>query len=219
MQNVRRRFVGLNYYCARRESVMCLKSAVSLSRTLLGVVVSVAAVGLLLAGPVSAQAQALPDYQVNPGDELQIDVWREEDLQRIVIVRPDGRFSFPLTGEIQASDRTPAEIQAELSEKLRVYIPEAVVTVTVRGIGGNRIYVIGQVNDPGTFVMNPQINVLQALSLAGGMTAFASSNNIIVLRSRDGQQVTIPFRFDDVARGRNLEENILLEAGDVIIVP
>ena len=194
-------------------------SAESFARVILGGLGSVLAVCFLLAMPAPALGQAPPDYQVNPGDELQIDVWREEDLQRIVIVRPDGKFSFPLTGEIQASDRTPAEIQAELAGKLRNYIPEAIVTVTVRGISGNRIYVIGQVNDPGTFVMNPQINVLQALSLAGGMTAFASSNNIIILRSRGDRQVTLPFRFDDVARGRNLEQNIQLEAGDVIIVP
>jgi polysaccharide biosynthesis/export protein len=193
--------------------------AVSFTRVILGGAGSVVAVCLLLALPAPAHGQAPPDYEVNPGDELQIDVWREEDLQRIVIVRPDGKFSFPLSGEVKAADRTPAEIQAELSQKLRVYIPEAVVTVTVKGIEGNRIYVIGQVNNPGTFVMNPQINVLQALSLAGGMTAFASSNNIIILRSRGAEQVTRPFRFDDVARGRNLEQNILLEAGDVVIVP
>jgi polysaccharide biosynthesis/export protein len=194
-------------------------SAQSFARLILGGLGPVLAVCLLFALPAPAHGQAPPDYEVNPGDELQIDVWREEDLQRIVIVRPDGKFSFPLSGEVKAADRTPAEIQAELSQKLRVYIPEAVVTVTVKGIEGNRIYVIGQVNNPGTFVMNPQINVLQALSLAGGMTAFASSNNIIILRSRGAEQVTRPFRFDDVARGRNLEQNILLEAGDVIIVP
>jgi polysaccharide biosynthesis/export protein len=188
-----------------------------LRKLLLGAMALGLAGAALMAEP--AAAQSAPDYRVNAGDELQIDVWREEDLQRTVIVRPDGRFSFPLTGEVKAADRTPAEIQAELSQKLRAFIPEAVVTVTVKGIGGNRIYIIGQVQNSGAFVMNPRLNVLQALSVAGGMTAFASSNNIIILRTRDGRQETLSFRYDDVARGRNLEQNILLEAGDVIIVP
>ena len=175
--------------------------------------------GVLLAVPAPGFSQNLPNYLLNPGDELEIDVWREEDLQRTVIIRPDGKFTFPLAGEVMAADRTPAQVQAEITQKLRNYIPEAVVTVTVVGIGGNQIYVIGQVDNPGAFIMNPKINVLQALSLAGGMTAFASQNNIIILRSRGGQQETLPFRYDDIARGRDLDQNIFLEAGDVIIVP
>ena len=177
------------------------------------------ALAVLLAVPVPGLAQGVPGYLLNPGDELEIDVWREVDLQRTVMVRPDGKFSFPLTGEVNAAGRTPAEVQAEVTSKLRNYIPEAVVTVTVTGIGGNQVYVIGQVNNPGTFIMNPQLNVLQALSSAGGMTAFASANNIIILRTSGERQETLSFRYDDIARGRNLEQNILLEAGDVIIVP
>jgi polysaccharide biosynthesis/export protein len=177
------------------------------------------ALAVLLAVPVPGLAQGLPGYLLNPGDELEIDVWREEDLQRTVMVRPDGKFSFPLTGEVEAAGRTPAEVQAEVTRKLRDYIPEAVVTVTVTGISGNQVYVIGQVNNPGTFIMNPQLNVLQALSSAGGMTAFASANNIIILRTSGERQETLSFRYDDIARGRNLEQNIPLEAGDVIIVP
>lgn len=177
------------------------------------------ALAILIAVPVPGVAQGLPGYLLNPGDELEIDVWREVDLQRTVMVRPDGKFSFPLTGEVNAAGRTPAEVQAEVTSKLRNYIPEAVVTVTVTGISGNQVYVIGQVNNPGTFIMNPQLNVLQALSSAGGMTAFASANDIIILRTSGERQQTLSFRYDDIARGRNLEQNILLEAGDVIIVP
>jgi polysaccharide biosynthesis/export protein len=191
------------------------KSALSLAKLLCAVIV----LGILMAVPVPGHSQNLPNYLLNPGDELEIDVWREEDLQRTIIIRPDGKFTFPLAGEVVAASRTPAQVQAEITQKLRNYIPEAVVTVTVVGIGGNQIYVIGQVSNPGAFIMNPKINVLQALSLAGGMTAFASQNNIIILRSRGGEQETLPFRYDDIARGRNLDQNILLEAGDVIIVP
>jgi len=166
-----------------------------------------------------AAAQQPSDYMLQPGDQLDISVWREEELQREIIVRPDGKFSFPLTGEVVAVNRSVADIQQEITEKLERYIPEAVVTVTVTAVGGNRIYVIGQVREPGSFVMNPQINVLQALSLAGGTTAFASLNDIIVLRRSDGNQRILNFRYNDISRGRNLDQNILLEAGDVLIVP
>jgi polysaccharide biosynthesis/export protein len=172
----------------------------------------------IISAPAAAQ-QALPDYTLQPGDEINVSVWREEDLQRDILVRPDGKFSFPLVGEIVAVNRTPAQVQAEITQKLLVYIPEAVVTVTVTGIEGNRVYLIGQVQRPGAIVMNPKINVLQALSIAGGGTPFASLNNIIIIRGRGADQRTLPFRYDDVARGRNLEQNVLLEAGDVIIVP
>jgi polysaccharide export outer membrane protein len=174
---------------------------------------------ILLGAPSPAFGQAAPDYKLQPGDQLQVDVWREEELQRAVMIRPDGKFTFPLAGEVDAANRTVAAIQAEITGKLRNYIPEAVVTVTVTGIEGNKIYVIGQVTRPGAFVMNPQINVLQALSLAGGTTPFASTNDIVVLRGRGPEQRTLKFRYEDVARGRDLEQNIQLEAGDVVIVP
>ena len=166
-----------------------------------------------------AEAQQPPDYTLQPGDELNISVWREEELQRTIVVRPDGKFSFPLTGEITAVDRSASEVQEEITEKLQAYIPEAVVTVTVLNVSGNRIYIIGQVRDPGGYVMNPRLNVLQALSIAGGTTAFASLNDIIVLRRSGTEQQILPFRYNDVSRGRNLDQNILLEAGDVVIVP
>ena len=139
-----------------------------------------------------------------------------------VVVRPDGKFSVPLAGEIVAARRTVDQISTDITNRLKKFIPEAVVTVSVTKLEGNRIYVIGQVNKPGTFTMNPRLNVLQALSMAGGMTAFASTNDIIVMRGSAGAaagQRMIPFRFGDVSRGRNLEQNIQLEAGDVVIVP
>jgi polysaccharide biosynthesis/export protein len=174
---------------------------------------------LAVAATPAAAQEPLPDYTFQPGDEFQIDVWREEDMQRLVIVRPDGKFSFPLTGEIVAVNRTPADVQAEIAEKLTPYIPEVVVTITVTNLEGNRIYVIGQVQTPGHFVMNPRLNVLQALSVAGGTTPFASPNDILVVRGRGQDQKILRFRYDDISRGRNLEQNVLLEAGDVIIVP
>src|SRR5690554_860654 len=158
-------------------------------------------------------------YRVQPGDVLHVSVWKEEGLDHEVLVRPDGGFSFPLAGDINAVGKTVEELRQEIADRLARYIPGLVVTVSVRQINGNKIYVLGQVNNPGEFVMNPRIDVMQALSIAGGTTAFASTNDIFVLRRDGGRQVALPFRFDDVVRGRNLEQNILLESGDVVVVP
>jgi polysaccharide export outer membrane protein len=172
---------------------------------------------LLLAMP--AGSQQLPDYALHPGDEIEVSVWKELDLQRKVIVRPDGKFSFPLTGEISAVGRSAEAVRSEIETKLKTYIPEPVVTVSVTGIAGNQIYVIGQVNKPGAYIMNPQFSILQALSLAGGMTPFAATNDIIVIRDgKDGQRV-LKFGYGDVSKGRNLEQNVTLESGDVVVVP
>jgi len=174
---------------------------------------------LLLLAAVGAQAQQLPDYTMNPGDALDVSVWKEPDLTKTVAVRPDGKFSFPLAGEVVAVGHTVTQLQTEIANRLKKYIPDPVVTVALSGLDGNRVFVIGQVNKPGAFVMNPRLTVLQALSLAGGMTAFAATNDIIVLRGAAGQQHALPFQYGDIAKGRHLEKNISLDAGDVIIVP
>lgn len=167
-----------------------------------------------------ASAQQAPDYVLNPGDQVEIAVWKEPDLTKTVIVRPDGKFSFALVGEVVAAGRTISQIQAEVANRLQKYIPEPVVTAAVTNLEGNRIYVIGQVTKPGSYPMNPRLNVLQALTVAGGMTPFANLDGIIVLRTgAGGKQRVLPFRYGDVSKGRNLEQNAPLEAGDVVIVP
>jgi len=166
--------------------------------------------------PQTAQA---PDYTLNPGDTLDISVWKEDELTKTAIVRPDGKFSFPLAGEVVAVNRTVAQIQTEITKRLKTYMPEPVVSISVKGLDGCKIYVIGQVSKPGSFVMNPRITVLQALSLAGGMTPFAAVNDIMVLRGTGAAQHNLSFRYGDVSKGRNLNQNVTLEAGDVVIVP
>jgi polysaccharide export outer membrane protein len=158
-------------------------------------------------------------YIVKPGDQLLISVWKEEDLVQEVIIRPDGGFSFPLAGDMSASGKTVEKISTELKQRLERYIPDLVVTVAITAINGNKIYVIGQVNSPGAFVMNPRIDVMQALSMAGGTTAFAALNDIKVLRRTNSSQTVMPFRYNDVVRGRNVEQNIMLVSGDVVVVP
>jgi len=162
---------------------------------------------------------AVVRYEVQPSDVLQVSVWKDPELTQQVLVRPDGAFSFPLAGEINAVGKTVEELRRELVDRLGRYIPNVVLTVTVLEIRGNKIYVIGQVNQPGEFVVNPRVDVMQALSLAGGTTAFASTGEIFVLRRDNGQQRRLPFNFDAVLRGRDLEQNVLLRTGDVVVVP
>lgn len=180
--------------------------------------------GLLLilgcAGWAGAQELASDGYKVQPGDTLEVSVWKEEDLQRQVLVRPDGHFSFPLVGDIDATGKTVGDLRAEISSSLERFIPDLVVTVTVSSIQGNKIYVLGQVNRPGEFVVNPSVDVMQALSMAGGTTAFAALNDIMILRRNgDGSQEAMRFAYKDVERGRRLEQNIVLQSGDVVVVP
>jgi polysaccharide export outer membrane protein len=175
------------------------------------------------AGPTSvdvAEAQdASADYTLHAGDSITVSVWKELELQRKVIIRPDGRFSFPLVGEVQAAGRSADQIRTDIESKLTKYIPEAVVAVMVEDVSGNRVYVIGQVTKPGMYVMNPQLTVLQALSLAGGGTPFAKLDNISIIRGTGAAQKTLPFRYGQVVEGKSMEQNVTLLSGDVILVP
>lgn len=158
-------------------------------------------------------------YPVQPGDLLQISVWKEDYLERDVLVRPDGGVTFPLAGDVMAANRPVTEIRDEVASRLARYIPDPVVTVSVKEIRGNRIFVLGQVQRPGVFVMNPRVDVMQALALAGGTTPFAALNDIKILRRSGSQQEIAKFRYSEVAGGRNLDQNIMLRSGDIIVVP
>lgn len=162
---------------------------------------------------------AEPRYTIQPGDKLQISVWNEPDLQKELLVAPDGGIAFPLVGEMSAIGKSIVGLRQDISDRLSRYIDEPIVTVTIKEVLGNKIYVIGQVNKPGLFIVNPMVDVMQALSMAGGTTAYASLNNISILRRTGRQQVSIPFRYGDVSSGKNLDMNIVLHSGDVVIVP
>ena len=174
-----------------------------------------------LANTAIAQQVVPPDesYKILPGDMLQISVWGEENLQGEVLVRPDGALSFPLCGDISARNQSVSELQEEIKKRLSRYISDPVVTVSVAQVLGNKVYVIGQVTRPGVFVVNPQVDVLQALSMAGGTTPFAKLNDIKILRRTGDSQQALQFRYDDVIKGRNLTQNIILQSGDVVVVP
>jgi polysaccharide export outer membrane protein len=160
-----------------------------------------------------------PGYLLQAGDVLQVAVWKETDLTAEVLVRPDGGISFPLAGELPAAGHTVADLTAMLERRIRKLEPDAVVTVVVKSASGNRVYVIGKVNRPGEFPLIGPVDVMQALSLAGGATPFADTNGIRILRRDGKRQSSIGFRYNDVERGRKLEQNILLQSGDTVVVP
>jgi polysaccharide biosynthesis/export protein len=187
-----------------------------------GILLTLVFAGAAVAAPPAPSGGPPQDvaYTVKPGDTLVVSVWKEPDLQGPVLVRPDGMFSFPLAGQMDARNKTVGELQQELTTKLKKYISDPVVTVSIQEIKGNKVYVIGQVQKPGDFVVNPRVDVMQALSMAGGATPFAALGDIMILRRTDtGQQQALPFKYTDVVRGRNLQQNIILQAGDVVVVP
>lgn len=173
---------------------------------------------LLLPGFSHAQTQGL-EYRIGPEDILHISVWKEDDLDRKVLVRPDGGISFPLAGDIQVSGRTPIEVQNEIRSRLQRYVPDAEVTVSVDKISGYTVFVLGEVKEPGQFTLGRYVDVVQALTLAGGFTPYANSRDIQILRRQDGREVTYAFDFRAVSRGRNLKQNIILQSGDVVLIP
>ena len=159
-------------------------------------------------------------YTVQPGDVLEVNVWKEEGLLQEVLVRPDGGMSFPLVGDFKAKGLSLEKIQEIIVERLTKYISDPVVSVSARQLMGHKIFVIGKVNKPDQFHVNRYVDVMQALSLAGGMTPFASVNNILILRRDDnGKEKAIKFRYGDVEDGDDLEQNIILQSGDVVVVP
>lgn len=182
--------------------------------------------GLLLLLPLLARSAEPPGpaaaepYRIQPGDILTVSVWKEPDLQADVLVRSDGGMSFPLAGDIVAANTTIEELRQEITSLLQKYVPGPVVTVALKQMGGNRIYVVGKVNRPGEFPYIKPLDVMQAIGLAGGTTSFASLNDIKILRRKaGGSQDAIAFRYSEVEQGKSLEQNILLKSGDTVVVP
>ena len=182
-----------------------------------GVLAAGACVVALLSATSIAQESG---YGLNPGDVLQVSVWKEAELTRDVLVRPDGKISFPLVGDIVAAGTTPEAVQGALAERLQKYIPDPVVTVSLAAANGNKVYVLGKVARPGEYMMVRPLDVMQALAMAGGLNTFASENKVMILR-RDGagKQQSIPFRYAAVQNGEELQSNIILSSGDIVVVP
>ena len=159
------------------------------------------------------------DYTIGPGDILDISVWDNEALTRVVTVMPDGKIHFPLIGEVVVGGKTLVDLEKDLKQRIGTFVPAPDLTVMVHQVNSMLIYVIGRVNNPGRFALNTNIKVLQALTMAGGLTPFANRNKIKIFRDENGKTDIFRFEYDDVTEGENLEQNIVLKRGDVVFVP
>jgi polysaccharide export outer membrane protein len=171
--------------------------------------------------PVKDTQEATPRdiYIIQPGDLLTVSVWTEKDLQGEYAVRPDGGINLPLAGEIVAAGKTIEQLQKDIAAKLVKYVPDPVVTATVKQSQGNKIYVVGKVYKPGEFASNRTIDVMQALSMAGGPNPYAAVNKIKIIRRVNGEQKIFYFKYSRVEKGKDLEQNIVLQGGDIVVVP
>lgn len=160
-----------------------------------------------------------PSYKIGAQDVLNISVWKEPDLTQTVPVRPDGKISMPLLNDVQAAGLTPTELRDHIAEALKKYVTDPVVTVIVTQINSERVYITGEVTHPGAFPLVPGMTILQALSSAGGFTNFANTKKIYMFRTVNGKRVDFPFDYKDVIHGKKLDENVVLQAGDTIVVP
>lgn len=169
-------------------------------------------------GNPPSQGQMPHDYRIVPGDVLEISVWREDGLNNKVLVRADGGISYPLIGSATAGGLTVDQLRGELKNRLAEFLTDPEVSVAVVN-SNQRVYVVGKVNKPGDFPMSSRITVMQALALAGGLSPFADRDDIGVLRRDGSGTIRLPFDYDSVEDGEDLQQNILLENGDVVVVP
>lgn len=179
---------------------------------------------VLLCSPFSAAdtdptSPASRHYTIGAGDLILISVWKDEALTRQVVVLPDGKISFPLVGEIQAAGRTIEQLRNELESKLERFAPGVTLSVIIQQVNSQVVYVIGRVTTPGRFLLTGEINVLQALAMAGGLNPFAKKGEIKIFRQEDGSTKIFSFNYDAVSTGSDLKQNITLQRGDVIVVP
>lgn len=175
---------------------------------------------------VSAATDATPSativdssYTIGPEDVLNISVWKEPDFSATIPVRPDGKVSLPLIGDIQAAGKTPEVLTADLTTLLKKYVEQPRVTVMVTAINSRRVFLLGEITRPGPIVITPGMTVLQAVAAAGGPTVYANSKKMYVLRNENGKQSRFPFNYKNAIRGDVGSQNILLKPGDTIVVP
>jgi polysaccharide export outer membrane protein len=159
-------------------------------------------------------------YQINASDVLEIATWKEPDLTREeVIVRTDGKISFPLINDIQAAGLSPVELKLAIEKGLNKYVEKPTVTVTVKVPNSQKFYILGEVLNTGEYPMNKTLTVLQAFAMAGGFTEWASKNEIILLRKENGKDTVHRINYKNILKGKDYSSNINLEADDTIIVP
>ena len=176
----------------------------------------------LQSGPttLAAHPPSAGDYVIGPDDVLAVNVWKEDEISRQVPVRPDGKVSLPLIGDVQAAGLTPFELQQSIRARLAAYLVNPTITVMVQEARSHRFNVVGEVEHPGSFVLGQPLTVLDGLAMAGGFRDFAKTGGIYVLRlSAGGSHQRIPFNYKQVISGRNLQQNVALQPGDTVVVP
>jgi polysaccharide export outer membrane protein len=178
------------------------------------------------AAPAPATAPVPLDYVIGPDDVLRVEFWRDKDLSADVMVRPDGKITLPVLNDVQAAGLTPDQLRDRVVELAKRYIEDPSLTIVVREIRSRKVFITGEVNKPGVYLLNDRITVLQLIAMAGGLTEFARSKNIIIMRPDSGgtirpagQPVTFAFNYKEVLARRNLKQNIELKPGDTVIVP
>lgn len=164
-------------------------------------------------------ADTADTYHLRPGDTVMISVWREDTLQRQVLVLPDGSITFPLIGRVVVSGLSTPEVEQKLIQKLKDFFPDPIVTVVIVGIDGHRAFVTGKVVHPGALIINGPISVLQAISLSGGFDRFADESGIKLVRASDKGQEVMQINYKEIISGKNMSTNYQLQAGDTLVVP
>ena len=163
--------------------------------------------------------QPQTQYTVGDGDVLHVNVWQESEVSQNAVVRPDGMISLPLVNEVKVSGMTPLQIQDLIAQKLRAYVNDPKVTITLVEIHSKRAFITGEVTRPGEYSLNTQLTVLQLISQAGGFTPFAKRKSITVLRTMNSKQQSLKFNYEDVVHGKNTDQNVVLQPGDTVVVP
>ena len=159
------------------------------------------------------------EYIVGEADVLKVDVWKEQEVSQTVVVRTDGNISLPLINEVKVSGMTPLQIQNLIADKLKSYLNNPQVTVTVAEIHSKKAFITGEVIRPGGYSLNAQTSVLQLIAQAGGFTVFAKRDSIVVLRTEEGKLMRLKFKYKEVVQGKNTEQNVTLRPGDTVVVP
>ena len=169
--------------------------------------------------PAAEPAAVSEEYVIGPDDLLHISVWKEPELSGQVAVRPDGKISLALLSDVQAAGNSPTKLASDIAEKLKQYVTDPRVTVTVMQMNSRRIFIMGEVARAGAFPMLPNMTLMQALSSAGGFSAYANVKKMYLLRNENGKQTKMPINYKALLSGNAPEQNIPLKPGDTIVVP
>ncbi len=159
------------------------------------------------------------DYVIGPDDQLSVMFWRDKDLSTDVTVRPDGKITLPLLNDVQAAGLRPDQLREKIAEQAKRYLEDPQPTVVIKQINSRKVFITGQVAKAGPYNLMAPTTVLQLISMAGGLTEYAHSKKISIMRTENGRQIAYHFNYKDVAAGKNMKQNIELKPGDTVVVP